>query len=75
MTMTGTVRVRRMDEIGGKDIAVGQEWVHATTHNTDRRRMTVAAIVRDRVTLRDASGTDTVTFGTLLSDWVLAAEA
>lgn len=72
MTMTG---VRPMNRVGAGDIRVGQEWLHSVCQTTHRRRYKVAAVVKDRVTLRDGDDTETVTFGALLSDWVLVAEA
>lgn len=74
MTMTGTVR--SMDLIGAGDIAVGQRWAHCVTEKAKRHTATIIRIDADRVTLRDSAGDlEEVSFGTILSDWVLVGEA
>lgn len=74
--MTGTVR--SMDDIGAGDIEVAQQWMHVVTEKNKRHVARITSIDGDRVTLRSGERYEVfeeVSFGALLSDWVLVGEA
>lgn len=76
MTMTKTRTPRSMDEIGAGDIAVGQRWAHRVTEKARQRVYWLASIKGDTAVMQAPLCDDmTVSFGSLLSDWVLVEEA
>lgn len=65
--------------LGAGDISVGQQWHKSLTQVSDRGAWTVIRVTDARVYLETRRGDQRFTcdtdFGSLLSDWVLVAEA
>jgi len=78
-TRAARPRLRTMDEIGARDIEVGQEWFRFVALRPERGRYRVVKVADAHVTLRHRTGGGpeqlTVSFGALLTDWVLVKEA